>query len=156
DSPAVRAGFEDVLRFWLDAGVDGFRVDVAHGLVKAPGLPDDTSATEMLETHEGPIWDQPGVHEIYRSWRRLLDTYDGDRILVAEAWVPRHRIADYVRPDEMHQSFNFDFLQCPWDAPRLREVISSSLAATDAVGAPTTWVLSNHDVLRLRSRMGRK
>lgn len=169
--PEVHAEFQSILRFWLDRGVDGFRVDVAHGLVKAPDLPDFAGVTAMLEPpHEGtlgsedgstgagtlgPMWDQDGVHEIYREWREVLDTYDGDRALVAEAWVePLSRLALYVRPDEMQQAFNFSFLTSLWEATALREVVSESLAANDAVGATTTWVLSNHDVVRHPSRLG--
>ncbi|GAB2674506.1 glycoside hydrolase family 13 protein [Thalassiella azotivora] len=156
----VRDEFLDVLRFWLDRGVDGFRVDVAHGLVKAPGLPDWDHEQEMLhgsneDGERPPMWDQDGVHEIYREWRALLDTYPGERILVAEAWVePAERLALYVRPDEMHQAFNFDYLEAAWRGPDLRRVVEHSLAADAAVGAPTTWVLSNHDVVRHASRLG--
>ncbi|NKY07124.1 glycoside hydrolase family 13 protein, partial [Cellulomonas hominis] len=169
-NPEVRAEFEDVLRFWLDRGVDGFRVDVAHGMVKADGLPDWDGHVAMIDGAEGdgaadgepigsgnqgPMFDQDGVHEIYRSWRAVLDEYDGDRMLVAEAWVePLSRLARYVRPDEMHQAFNFAFLATGWDAPNLRKVIAASYAVNDSVGAPTTWVLSNHDVVRHPSRLG--
>lgn len=169
-NPEVRAEFEDVLRFWLDRGVDGFRVDVAHGMVKAEGLPDWDGHVAMIDGAEGdaaadgepigsgnqgPMFDQDGVHEIYRSWRAVLDEYDGDRMLVAEAWVePLSRLARYVRPDEMHQAFNFAFLATGWDAPNLRKVIAASYAVNDSVGAPTTWVLSNHDVVRHPSRLG--
>ena len=102
------------------------------------------------------MWDQDGVHEIYRGWRAVLDSYGSpDRILCAEAWVkPEERLARYVRPDEMHQAFNFDFLETPWDATALRAVVESSLRSNDEVGAPTTWVLSNHDVVRHASRLG--
>ncbi len=176
EHPAVRAEFESVLRFWLDRGVDGFRVDVAHGLIKAEGLPDAQERTTMLgdtvsdhataddqdaedaEDHrvDTPYWDQDGVHEVYRAWRRVLDGYGApDRILCAEAWVePQSRAVLYVRPDEMHQAFNFDFLQTPWRAPDLTSVIESSLRAADSVGAPSTWVLSNHDVVRHATRLG--
>jgi alpha-glucosidase len=169
-NPEVRAEFEDVLRFWLDRGVDGFRVDVAHGMVKAEGLPDWDGHVSMIEGAEGegaadgeptgvgnqgPMFDQDGVHEIYRAWRTVLDEYDGDRMLVAEAWVePLSRLARYVRPDEMHQAFNFAFLATGWDAPALRSVIAASYQVNDSVGAPTTWVLSNHDVVRHASRLG--
>ncbi|MCR6494123.1 glycoside hydrolase family 13 protein [Cellulomonas sp. P24] len=178
DQPEVRQEFESILRFWLDRGVDGFRVDVAHGMVKAPGLPDWDGAVSMIDgssddpagatdptrvapgdtddgSHHGPMFDQDGVHDIYRSWHRVLAEYDGDRALVAEAWVePLARLARYVRPDEMHQAFNFAFLTAHWDAAALRAVVTASLEASDAVGAPTTWVLSNHDVVRHTSRLG--
>lgn len=175
DNPEVRAEFEDVLRFWLDRGVDGFRVDVAHGLIKEARLPDWDQPLHMLGDADGvphehrgrrpPMWDQEGVHEIYQAWRRVLNSYnpidadgysgDNDRILVAEAWVePQERVVRYVRDDEMHQAFNFDFLQTQWQAGDLRDVITTSFAAADSVGAPTTWVLSNHDVVRHASRLG--
>lgn len=154
-SEAVRAGFDDTLRFWLDKGVDGFRVDVAHSLVKADGLPDSVQEQELLDAQAGPMWDQDGVHEIYRRWRAILDGYEGDRSLVAEAWVADpERLARYLRPDEMHTAFNFQFLDCRWHAPSYRAVIRSTMAADEAVGAPTTWVLSNHDVVRHVSRFG--
>ncbi|MEV0153305.1 glycoside hydrolase family 13 protein [Micromonospora sp. NPDC050686] len=160
DHPEVRAEFLDILRFWLDRGVDGFRVDVAHGLIKQADLADWQEPQEILSGAEvakprPPMWDQDGVHEIYREWRRLLDSYGGDRILVAEAWVePAERLVRYVRPDEMHQAFNFEYLLAAWTAPAQYAVITRSLEATDAVGAPTTWVLSNHDVVRHASRLG--
>ena len=155
----VRAEFEDVLRFWLDRGVDGFRVDVAHGLVKAEGLPEWDHEQELLEGsgpdgERPPMWDQDGVHDVYRAWRRVLDEYDGARMLVAEAWVePAERLARYVRPDEMHQAFNFAFLSAPWRARDLRTAVAESLDASAAVGAPATWVLSNHDVVRHTTRL---
>ena len=156
DSELVREGFEDILRHWLDLGVDGFRVDVAHSLVKEAGLPDEVAESQFMEGDLGPMWDQEGVHDIYRRWRRVLDSYDGDRAMVAEAWVPQpERLARYVRPDEMHQAFNFDFLSSAWDAESYRRVISTTMAANEAVGAPTTWVMSNHDVVRHASRLGR-
>jgi alpha-glucosidase len=156
----VLAEFDSILRFWLDRGVDGFRVDVAHGLVKAAGLPDWNHRHDAMRLGDeagqrAPMWDQDGVHEIYQRWRAILETYGGDRILAAEAWVePLDRLALYVRPDEMHQAFNFDYLQAGWDAPALRAVIPASLAANAAHNATTTWVLSNHDVVRHSSRFG--
>jgi len=155
----VHQEFEDVLRFWLDRGLDGFRVDVAHGLVKAEGLPDWDAEQELLEGSRPdgarpPMWDQDGVHDVYRVWRRVLDEYDGDRMLVAEAWVePAERLARYVRPDEMHQAFNFAFLTSGWRTADLRRSITDSLAASAAVGTPPTWVLSNHDVVRHTTRL---
>lgn len=157
DSDLVKEGFDDILRHWLDLGVDGFRVDVAHSLVKADGLPDEEKNTVDGNFPLGPMWDQDGVHDVYRRWRKLLDGYDGDRVLVAEAWVPDpERLARYVRTDEMHQAFNFDFLSSAWDAASYRRVITETMAANAAVGAPTTWVLSNHDVVRHVTRLARE
>ena len=157
DNPVVREEFRSVLRFWLDLGVDGFRVDVAHGLVKAPGLPDigRTGQVGLLGNAPMPFFDQDGVHEIYRDWRRVLEEYPGERVLVAEAWTPTiERSACYVRPDEMHQAFNFTYLATDWDACALREVVDTTLEAMRRVGAPATWVLSNHDVTRHTTRLG--
>lgn len=157
DNPEVRAEFEDVLRFWFDRGVDGVRIDVAHGLVKADGLPDGgpvDPARQYVRPH--PAWDQPGVHEIYRAWRRIADEYEPQRIYVAEAWVPNNEsLARYLRPDELHTAFQIDLLFAPWSASHLRETIEGSIAAAEAVGAPSTWVLSNHDVPRNVTRYAR-
>lgn len=156
-NPEVQEEFRRILRFWLDRGVDGFRVDVAHGLVKTDGLPDhlpEIDADSMGGHDEAPYWGQDGVHEIYRDWNRVLAEYDGDRALCAEAWLPTvDRTAEWVRSDEMHQAFNFPYLMTGWDAAAIREVISESLRAFPAVGAPATWVLSNHDVVRHASRL---
>jgi len=172
----VRRQFEDVLRFWLDRKADGFRVDVAHGMIKADGLPDwtppaaggsmggagtisvpdvsDADAADERAAARAPFWAQEGVHEIYREWREILNSYDGERILAAEAWVdPLIDMAKWVRPDEMHQAFNFPYLETPWDAAQLRTVIDASINAFSEVEAPSTWVLSNHDVVRHASRL---
>ncbi|WP_156756778.1 glycoside hydrolase family 13 protein [Actinokineospora pegani] len=156
-NPEVRAEFLDVLRFWLDLGVDGFRIDVAHGMVKQDGLPDvgETRQHRLLDTRPLPYFDQDGVHEIYRDWREVLDSYEPTRVAVAEAWTSTpERLARYLRPDELHTAFNFHFLATAWAAPALREVIDSSLAAVRPIGAPATWVLSNHDVHRHATRYG--
>jgi alpha-glucosidase len=163
-NPWVREQFRDVLRFWLDRGVDGFRVDVAHGMIKAEGLPDYTppadagsmggGATPTEDSPTPPFWAQDGVHEIYRDWHEVLEEYDGNRVLCAEAWVePLSKLARWVRPDEMQQAFNFSYLSADWSAPELRAVIDESLSAFLSVGAPSTWVLSNHDVVRHASRL---
>ncbi|WP_328860347.1 glycoside hydrolase family 13 protein [Streptomyces sp. NBC_00306] len=157
DDQEVHEEFDSVLRFWLDLGVDGFRIDVAHGMVKAAGMPDigHGEQASLIGSQTLPFFDQDGVHEIHRGWRRLLDSYPGERIGVAEAWAPSaERLALYVRPDELHQAFNFQFLRCPWEPAAMRSVIDESLAATASVGAPTTWVLSNHDVVRHPTRYG--
>ncbi len=159
EDAGVRGYFEGVLRFWLDRGVDGFRVDVASGMVKDPAMPDWHGPMRVqgldAQGRPHPARDQEGVHDIYRDWRRVLEEYDGDRVLVAEAWVADlDRVARYVRADEMHQAFNFEFLLARWDADALTATVESSLRANTAVGAPTTWVLSNHDVVRHASRLG--
>jgi alpha-glucosidase len=160
EHPEVHEEFADILRFWLDRGVDGFRIDVAHALIKHPDLPDvgvdHEDVLEPPDRTDHPHWDRDGVHEVYRAWRRLIDRYPGERVFVAEAWVDNaERLARYVRPDELHSAFNFDYLRCPWDAKSLREVIDGSMAALHRVGAPATWVLSNHDVTRHVTRYGR-
>ncbi|CAN7191729.1 glycoside hydrolase family 13 protein [Microbacterium foliorum] len=154
----VREEFRSILRFWLDRGVDGFRVDVAHGMIKAEGLPDYTPPADADSMGGGeddvPYWGQDGVHEIYRDWHKVLAEYDGDRALCGEAWMPTlKQTALWVRPDEMHQTFNFPYLMTEWDAKALGDVIRESLDAFGAVGAPSTWVLSNHDVVRHASRL---
>ncbi len=154
----VREEFRSILRFWLDRGVDGFRVDVAHGMIKAEGLPDYTPPADADSMGSGeanvPYWGQDGVHDIYRDWHKVLAEYDGDRALCGEAWMPTlKQTALWVRPDEMHQTFNFPYLMTEWDAKALGDVIRESLDAFGAVGAPSTWVLSNHDVVRHASRL---
>jgi len=154
-NPEVRDHFMQVLRFWLDRNVDGFRVDVAHGLVKAEGLPDAPFQEHfgLLDSRDFPYWDQDGVHEIYREWRKLLDSYPGQRMAVSEAWVnPPSRSALYVRPDELANTFNFDFLTAKWGRDSLQKSIDASIAGMAEVGAPVTWVLSNHDVVRVVNR----
>jgi alpha-glucosidase len=152
-NPEVNDEFDAILRFWLDRGVDGFRIDVAHGMVKAEGLPDIAS---LPPDSTKPYEDQDGVHEIYRRWRRIADSYDGQRTFVGEIVGPGpQRFADYLRPDELHSAFNFDFLFCPWEPDRLRKVIDATNAAHSLVGAPATWVLANHDVTRTVTRYGR-
>ncbi|CCH71633.1 Alpha amylase catalytic region [Nostocoides australiense Ben110] len=158
EHPQVRAEFLDIIDFWLARGVAGFRVDVANALVKDQQLPDWDGFVDddPRPTSDSPMWDKDGVHEIYRSWRALLNSYDNpERIMCAESWVnPPERGALYLREDEFHQAFNFDFLECAWRARDLRDVIAKSLHVNDAVDATTTWVLSNHDVVRHTSRLG--
>jgi alpha-glucosidase len=164
-NPEVPAMFRDVLRFWLDRGVDGFRVDVAHSLFKVESLRDQrgprsnapagSPGTVRHLVRDEPMWDQPEVHGVYRDWHRLLASYDGDRMAVAEAWTATpEAMARYVRPDELHQAFNFDWLLAPWSARAFARVITGTLAALDPVGASPTWVLSNHDVTRHVTRYG--
>jgi alpha-glucosidase len=153
DNDEVRDEFLDILRFWLDRGADGIRIDSAAILVKDPFLADFDPAAGQ---HPHPFTDREGIHEIYREWRRVADTYPGGRALIGEIWLPDPlRFALYLRPNEMHSAFNFDFLAAPWDAAELRRTIDETLAAHAPVGAPATWVLSNHDVTRHVTRYGR-
>ncbi|WP_371580494.1 glycoside hydrolase family 13 protein [Streptomyces sp. NBC_01314] len=160
--PEVHAEFESILRFWFSRGVDGFRIDVAHGLVKHPELPDlpprQQPEDDGLRQHLAhPHWDRDEVHDIFRAWRKVADEFPGDRSFVAEAWAGTpERLAAYVRRDGLHTAFNFDFLMAHWDPKDLRAVIDNSLAMLGVVGAPATWVLSNHDVVRHPSRYGRR
>ena len=154
----VRDEFDSILRFWLDRGVDGFRVDVTHGLAKDPALPDlagQLSHRGGRDTSDHPHWDRDEVHDVYRRWRTVTDAYDGERMFVGEAWVssPR-RLARYVRGDELHTTFDFDFLRAEWDATSFRRVIDETVDALASVGATPTWVLSNHDVIRPVTRYG--
>src|SRR6266545_260882 len=152
-NPKVREEFEDILRFWFDRGADGVRVDAVAVVVKDPELA-DLDPGDPGDPH--PYVDRDEVHEIYRGWRRVADGYPDERVLIGEIWLPDpERFARYLRPDEMHAAFNFPFLACPWDAAELRAVIDATLAAHAPVGAPPTWVLSNHDVVRHVTRYGR-
>ncbi|HSU34285.1 MAG TPA: alpha-amylase family glycosyl hydrolase, partial [Propionibacteriaceae bacterium] len=166
DNPAVADEFDAILRFWFDRGVDGFRIDVANSMVTAPGLPDldvdpktgDPVAAVLTGT---PYLNQPGIHDIFRRWRRVADSYadtpQGPRIFVSEAYVtPASELARYIRPGELHTTFNFDALLCEWTASSQRNVIDLTLAATAGVGAPSTWVLANHDITRVVTRYGRQ
>jgi alpha-glucosidase len=158
-NPEVRDEFAETMRFWFELGIDGFRIDVAHGLAKAEGLPDLGAIVWPPaggERAEHPHWDRDEVHEIYRSWRALADGYQDPRMFVAEAWVhDSERLARYVRPDELHAAFNFDFLLAPWQAEPMRRSIDATLRTHAAVGAAPTWVLSNHDTVREVSRYAR-
>ena len=160
DNEHVREDFDDILRFWFDHGVDGIRVDAAPAFSKTSGLPDADYGGDLRfrsgEWVGNPHWDIDAVHEIFKRWRRVADSYDGDRVLVAEAVVAGpERLVRYLAPDEIHTAFNFEFLKVPWDAG-LRPVIDETRAVLAPVGAPATWVLGSHDELRLASRYGRE
>ena len=149
----VRAEFRGHLQFWFDRGVDGFRIDVAHGLAKAAGYPDCPPLEEGDATGKNPYWDQDELHEVWREWRAVADTYDPPRMFVAEAWVtPAERNAMYLRHDELQTGFNFPYLRAPWNSDKMREIIDYTLAANALEDAPTTWVLENHDVWRAATR----
>jgi alpha-glucosidase len=157
-NPAVGDEYERILRFWLDRGVDGFRIDVAHGLVKDEALRDNPGGGREgafgVGAEERYAYDQPEVHDIYRRWRRILDSYDGDRVATGEVWLrDAEALARYVRPDELHLAFNFRYLSAVWDAQAIRTTIDTEFDVLPP-GTPATWVLSNHDVSRHRTRLG--
>ncbi|MBB3038522.1 glycoside hydrolase family 13 protein [Hoyosella altamirensis] len=156
ENPEVRQEFEDILAFWFARGIDGFRIDVAHGLVKNPELPDAGPRPEDWRTQPHPARDQDAVHDIYRSWRKVAETFAPERIFVAEAVVPTNeRLARYLRPGELHTAFQFDFTRAPWRADSLRHVIDDAVSQAATVGAPATWVLSSHDIPRPVTRYAR-
>ncbi|MDA0567990.1 glycoside hydrolase family 13 protein [Streptomonospora sp. S1-112] len=162
DNPEVRAEFLDILRFWSRRGVDGFRIDVAYGLVKdlseplreVVPVPEGSGLDDVATNPDHPYWDRPEVHEVYREWRRVFEEFDPPRMAVAEAWLPSDRLVRYLRPDELQTAFNFEFLRCRWDAEGYRRVIDTSLADAAEVGTVATWVMSNHDVVRPASALG--
>lgn len=172
DNPEVNADFENTLKFWLDLGVDGFRIDVAHGLAKddihkdhydPQGLSDALRLDVLMEPEKRnsyladiPFFDRDGVHEIYRKWRKLFDSYSPREVMaVAEIWVhPPQRATRYVRADELHQFFNFDVMNAPFDGEYLYDSISKMLNLVNAENAWPTWCLSNHDCERVASRIG--
>jgi alpha-glucosidase len=152
--PDVRAEHEAILEFWFERGVAGVRIDSAALLVKDPTLPEIPAESKP---GQHPNTDRDELHEIYRRWRTVADSYPGTRILVGEIWLPdTERFAMYLRPDELHTAFNFDFLARPWDAASLKASIDITLAAHAPVNAPATWVLSNHDVTRPVTRYGQE
>jgi alpha-glucosidase len=157
--PAVAADFEETLRFWLDRGVSGFRVDVAYGLFKDAALRDNPGAYSPTLFGHGPeqamTWNQPEVHDTWRRWREICDSYPGDRMLVGEVCLADlDQVALYSRPDEMHQALAFRLLKSPWDTGSFAEAIGSALEAFGRVGAPVSWVLGNHDKERQVTRFG--
>ncbi|MGC7094008.1 glycoside hydrolase family 13 protein [Amycolatopsis lurida] len=161
-NPEVHADLERTLRFWLDRGIDGFRIDVAHGMAKPPGLPDmdlRAAAADALISGEyrdipDRRFDNDGVHEIHQMIRKVLDEYPGT-MAVGEIWVSdEERFARYLRPDELHLGFNFRLVLTHFDADAMRASIERSLAIAGSAGVAATWTLSNHDVWRQVSRYG--
>lgn len=146
ENPQVLEYFEGVLRFWLDRGVDGFRIDVSDALIKDRTWPDTLDGSPVI-----PKDDESAVHGIYRRFRQVLDDYPG-AMSVLETGADEETVALFLRPDEMHQAFNFRFMKAPWDAGEVARGIEESLAAADWVGAPSTWVLENHDTTRAVTR----
>lgn len=156
-NPEVAAYFDEVLTFWFGLGVDGFRIDVAHGHVKSAELADWPGAEDGSGGHNYDMWDQPEVHEIFRSWRAIGDRQPESKYFVGEIWVPSvERLSAYLRSDELHQAFSFELLVQPWDGPHLRAAIETGLAAASADDGAPAWTLSNHDVHRTVTRYGQE
>lgn len=158
DNQEIRADFLTTLRFWSDRGVDGFRIDVAHALIKdlSEPLPSQAQLLELQELHNGtnPLWDRDGVHQIYAQWRTLFNEYNPPRTAVAEAWVDHSRRARYASTEGLGQAFNFDLLLANFDAASFASIVTTNLAESAATGASSTWVFSNHDVVRHATRYG--
>ncbi|MFC0265179.1 glycoside hydrolase family 13 protein [Alloscardovia macacae] len=160
DNPEVRAEFLDILRFWADRGVDGFRIDVSHALTKdlrEPLRDRREPLSPVPEDAEGndPLWDRDAVHEIYREWRKVLDSYNPPRFAIGETWTPMtHRVFQYAQEDELGSVFDFSLLKSAFRADEYRSVIERTYEGAVSVGASPTWVLGNHDVPRVASRLG--
>ncbi len=158
ENPEIREDFLKTLRFWSDRGVDGFRVDVAHALAKDMSEPlrSKPSVADELTPVDGkdPLFDRDEVHDIYAEWRKVFNEYDPPRTAVAEAWVPASRRMAYASPEGLGQAFNFDLLRADWDVEQFRSIITNNLSQAEESGASSTWVFSNHDVVRHPSRYG--
>ncbi len=156
DNPEVFDDFEKTLRFWLDCGVDGFRIDVAHGMAKPPGLPDMASVENLLLRHRDDDirFNHPNVHAIHRDIRTVIDDYPG-AVSIGEVWCyDNARWAEYLRPDELHLGFNFRLIQAEFDAAKIHDAVQNTLAAAAIEGAAPIWTLENHDVGRAVNRYG--
>ena len=128
ENPEVFDDFEKTLRFWLERGVDGFRIDVAHGMAKPPGLPDAKEDVKVLShSDDDPRFNHPSVHEIHRGIRKIVDEYP-DAVTIGEVWVMDNALwAEYLRPDELHLGFNFRLTKIDFDAGEIRDAIENSL-----------------------------
>lgn len=157
-NPEVVEMFDDVLRFWFDRGIDGFRIDVADSLFKDMSYPDTEPLPNglgaFLPAADHPMWDRPELADLQRRWRSIADSYDGDRVFVSEANSPGR--LNFLTNDRLHTTFTFDSIHCEWDATSLRNMIGHNLDIHSAVGASTTWVLGNHDTVRVATRMGKR
>jgi alpha-glucosidase len=161
-NPQVRKTMFDVMRFWLDRGVDGFRVDALEVLLKDEQFrdnpvnplwkPGDPPNTRLLEHY---VVDQPGMHDIMREMRALTESYS-QRVLIGELYLPLERLMPYYgeQLDEIHLPFNFQFVTMPtWEASTIRQAVEDYEAALPQ-GSWPNWVLGNHDRTRIATRVG--
>ncbi len=152
----MREEFLTTLRFWADRGVDGFRVDVAHGLAKDLSEPLAVAARtprRAAARRHDPLFDRDEVHDIYAEWRQVFDEYDPPRTAVAEAWVHPSGAPATPARQGLGQAFNFDLLKADLDAGQFRDDHRLPGRGAEA-GSSSTWVLSNHDVVRHATRYG--
>lgn len=159
-NPHVREAMMEEIRYWFDRGIDGLRIDAAPAMSKEEGLPDASYDVNGGFNSRGwtdaPHWDERGVHDILRLWREVANSYPEPKLLVVESVVSSpERLADYLRTDEAHMAFNFDFLYAGWDAQRIRTAINGALVAHRAIGALPMWSLGSHDETRVATRLGR-
>jgi alpha-glucosidase len=154
ENPEVVAAMHGVMRFWLDRGVDGFRIDVVHCIGRDPAFPDDDATWAGIP--HCAINEHPSTHAHIRAMRELADSYPGDRVLVGETALPGTQwVAPYYgNGDELHLAFNFAATRAPWDADAWRKRIRRIVEELDPRGAWPSWVLSNHDIPRHRTRFG--
>ena len=158
DNPEIIEDFKTTLRFWADRGVDGFRIDVAHAMKKNMSEPyahiKDYSMENIPLDGSHPLFDRDAVHEIYAEWRKIFNEYTPPRVAVAEAWVPAPRRIRYASPEGLGQAFNFDLLGEKWSARKFKHTIDFNVKLAQESGSSSTWVLSNHDVVRHATRYG--
>lgn len=160
DNPEVREEFLDILRFWCDKGVDGFRIDVSHGLAKdlrepLRDRPDPTKMYPQAADGSDPMWDRDAVHDIYRGWRELFNEYQPAKYAVGESWTPfSDRVFQYARQDELGAIFDFSLEKAAWNRDEYRHTVERTRRYAIEAGTAPTWVLGNHDVPRIASRLG--
>jgi alpha-glucosidase len=158
DNSEVREDFERTLRFWSNLDVDGFRIDVAHGLAKDLSEPfiDIENFDHKFYPTDGshPLFDRDEVHEIYESWREIFNEYNPPKFAVAESAAPVVRRYRYAQPNNLGQAFSFEMIGAKWGAKEFFDIVDKSLKIAEESNSTMTWVYSNHDVVRHVSRFG--
>ncbi len=155
----MHEAFREILRFWFDRGVAGFRIDVAHGLYKDAelrGNPPETSGNPLagrFGQQQAYNANRPETHQVYRDWRRIADSYPATRVLLGETWVgdPERLATFYGNDDQLQLAFNFPFVFARLAAPELPAAVAGTMAALPTAACPV-WTASNHDVGRFPTR----